>query len=284
MFNKNKVLNLLIKIVVTGLCLWFVSTKIQWSLSLQLLQQSNKGLLIVAGIFFIFSKIISTFRLNIYFHNINLQIPPIENLKLYWVGMFYNIFLPGGIGGDAYKIIILKKKHNLSLKPLTTAVLLDRVSGIVGLILLAIICFCFVNNILGHSVTFLFSILPLLIIYYIIINKFFTLFVSGFTSTLILGIIVQILQVLCVFCLMTSIHITQSQPVYIFIFLISSVVAILPFSIGGLGVREMVFLWGSYQFLLDKQECIYISILFYIITVIVSFIGIIWIYSYPLKK
>ena len=26
-----------------------------------------------------------------------------ESLKLYYKGMFYNIMLPGGIGGDGYK-------------------------------------------------------------------------------------------------------------------------------------------------------------------------------------
>jgi hypothetical protein len=38
----------------------------------------------------------------------------------------------------------------------------------------------------------------------------------------------------------------------------------------------VVFLWGSNLFLLDKHQSIYISILFYLITVIVSFVGLRW--------
>jgi len=34
--------------------------------------------------------------------------------------MFYNLFLPGGIGGDGYKIYLLNKLSNKSIKSLTT--------------------------------------------------------------------------------------------------------------------------------------------------------------------
>ena len=82
---------------------------------------------------------------------------------------------------------------------------------------------------------------------------------------------------------MASIEIKEHQSEYIFIFLLSSVVAILPFTIGGLGAREVVFLWGSNLFFLDKHQSIYISILFYIITVVVSLIGLRWVYKNPIK-
>src|SRR5262245_29501534 len=94
-------LKLFIKIAVTVICLWYVSRKIDWGKSFSIIQHSNLPWLIVAIVLFTASKLVSSIRLNIYFNNIHLKISQLQNLKLYWLGMFYNLFLPGGIGGDA---------------------------------------------------------------------------------------------------------------------------------------------------------------------------------------
>jgi uncharacterized membrane protein YbhN (UPF0104 family) len=272
----TNIVKLFIKLAVTAVCLWYVSKKIDWSLTWQLLQQSDKWWLIAAAILFIFSKIISSFRLNIYFKNIGVHLSESSNLKLYWLGMFYNLFLPGGIGGDAYKVILLNRENKQSVKLLSAAVFLDRVSGVVGLTILAAVYFAFINTQKSFATFLLAAIIPALMLYYLFIKKVFTSFLSAFTSTLLLGLLVQGLQVLCAYCIMASIHITEHQSAYILIFLLSSIIAILPFTIGGLGAREVVFLWGSNLFFLDKHQSIYISILFYLITVVVSFVGLRW--------
>ena len=275
----RNILKLIVKLTVTVLCLWYISTKIDWTLTLHLFQQSNKWWLVLAAVLFILSKIISAFRLNKFFKNIGVQLYETVNVKLYWVGMFYNLFLPGGIGGDAYKVILLNRQKdygNPGIKLLSAAVLLDRISGVIGLALLASIYFFFISadrNILSWLGI---AIVPGLLVYYFTVKKIFPTFLSAFTSTLLLGLLVQVLQVLCAYCIMASIEIKEHQSEYIFIFLLSSVVAILPFTIGGLGAREVVFLWGSNLFFLDKHQSIYISILFYIITVVVSLVGLRW--------
>ncbi len=57
------------------------------------------------------------------------------------------------------------------------------------------------------------------------------------------------------------------------IFLISSVVAVLPFTIGGLGAREVVSLWGAQIFGLDHTVSVMASLLFYGATVASSLPG-----------
>ncbi|HEV8080736.1 MAG TPA: lysylphosphatidylglycerol synthase transmembrane domain-containing protein [Chitinophagaceae bacterium] len=272
---KN-ILKLFLKLAVTAICLWYVSKKIDWTLTWQLLQQSNKWWLVAAAVLFILSKIVSSYRLNIFFKNIGIHLSETANLKLYWTGMFYNLFLPGGIGGDAYKVILLNRKRERSVKLLSAAVLLDRLSGVVGLAILAAIYFSLISLQKSYATSLLAAIVPALIVYYLFIKKVFPSFLSAFTPTLLLGLLVQVLQVLCAYCIMASIQITEHQSAYIFIFLLSSIVAILPFTIGGLGAREVVFLWGSNLFLLDKHQSIYISILFYLITILVSFVGMRW--------
>lgn len=279
--KANNLLKLLLKIAVTGLCLWYVSRKIDWLLTWRLLQHSNKWWLLAATGLFALSKVISSVRLNIYFRNIAVYISQQQNLKLYWLGMFYNLFLPGGIGGDAYKVILLNRRNRHPVKKLTAAVLLDRLSGIAGLGILAAIYYAIIYRGANFSYYILVAIIPAMIVYHVAIQKWFPSFVKSFSGTLWLGLAVQFVQVLCVYCLMASINIANHHSEYVLLFLLSSIVAILPFTIGGLGAREVVFLWGSQQFALDTHQSIYISILFYLITVVISLAGIRWVYAPP---
>lgn len=280
--NAHPWISVAIKLAVTIGCLWYVSRKINWLLTLQLLDDSNKWWLLIAAVFFTLSKLVAAFRLNIYFKNIEVRLAQTDNIKLYWLGMFYNLFLPGGIGGDAYKVIVLNRRNMQSVKKLSAAVLLDRISGVAGLAILVAVYYFLIFRGSQYSWGLLLAIAPGLVVYYFFIKKVFYSFISSCWSTLLLGIIVQFLQVVCVYCLMASIHITQHHNEFVLLFLLSSIVAILPFTIGGLGAREVVFLWGSHQFGLNTNESIFISVLFYLITVLVSLAGVRWVYKEPL--
>jgi uncharacterized membrane protein YbhN (UPF0104 family) len=83
---------------------------------------------------------------------------------------------------------------------------------------------------------------------------------------------------------MQSIGIDHSFLAFQLLFLVSSIVAIFPFTVGGLGARELVFLWGAQQFNLLQTEAVYISLLFYLITLVVSLVGIIWVYKNIFSK
>ncbi|CAN5418573.1 lysylphosphatidylglycerol synthase transmembrane domain-containing protein [soil metagenome] len=282
----KKFLKLFLKIAVTAVCLWYVSHKIDWAQSFTIIKNSNWLWLLAATVLFIASKVVSSLRLNIYFNNINVQLSQIQNLKLYWLGMFCNLFLPGGIGGDAYKVILLNRTNNYPVKQLTAAVLLDRISGVVGLGILAVIYYYFVFSGANYSLLFLYLLPVGLLVYYFFAKKIFPSFIKGFWPTLSLGLAVQGLQVLCAYAIMQALHIAQHQTVYILLFLLSSIVAILPLTIGGLGAREVVFLWGSSTLLhlTNDPTPVSISISFYIITLCISFIGVYWVYKPPLRK
>src|SRR5215207_2885420 len=142
----KKFIELALKIIITIACFWYISTKIDFTEAWNALLKANWWLLFVAILFYFFSKIISGFRLNINFRNIKLYLSEWDNMKLYWLGMFYNLFLPGAISGDAYKVILLNKIFKAPLKKTSMAVLLDRFSGLLGLgVLLSIYGFLVVH-------------------------------------------------------------------------------------------------------------------------------------------
>src|SRR5688500_166966 len=129
----SKTLKLLVKIIITGLCFWYISTKIDFSRAWDALLKANWWWLVLAVFSFMLSKLMAAFRLNINFRNINVRLSEWRNIKLYWLGMFYNLFLPGSISGDAYKVVILRRKFKAPYKKTTVAVLLDRFSGLLAL-------------------------------------------------------------------------------------------------------------------------------------------------------
>ena len=99
--KAGKMLKLLIKIAVSVLCLWYVSRKIDFSAAATALQEATHGWLVLALFAFILSKVFSSIRLNLYFRDIGLGLSESNNLRLYWLGMFYNRYIPGNISAEA---------------------------------------------------------------------------------------------------------------------------------------------------------------------------------------
>ena len=281
----SKVFKLLLKIAVTVLCFWYISHKINFAQAWKALLQANWAILLLAVAAFAFSKLLASFRLNINFRNINIRLKEWNNIKLYWLGMFYNLFLPGSISGDAYKVIVLTKKYKAPYKKTTAAVLLDRFSGLLALgIILSFYGVWVLNSALADGVLLLGAVLAIVILY-LFVRFFLKDFLPGFWPTFFWGMAVQIFQVVCLYCILLSLHLPLHQAEWIFIFLIASVVSVLPISLGGgLGTREVVFAEGAHFFHINPQLGVIISLLFYLSNLLSSVWGAYFVFHDPLKE
>ena len=282
--KTSRFLKLLLKIGITVLCFWYISTKIDFGNALNVSLKANWIFLFVALLFFVLSKLLSAFRLNIYFRNIKLQLPEWKNIKLYWLGMFYNLFLPGAISGDAYKVILLNRKYKSSYKKTFAAVLLDRFSGVLALGVILCIYGVIVLHNYKYDVLLIFAAVLTFSGFYFVIRFLFKAFLQSFFPTFLWALAVQFSQVVCIYFIMLSLHLPLSQHEWIFIFLLAAVISVLPISLGGgLGTREFVFVEGSRFFHLDSQTGVIISLLFYLITVVGSVWGLYYNFHDPLK-
>lgn len=280
-----RLLKLFLKIIISGLCLWYVSTKINLNELKQTINSASLSSLAVVLVIFLVSKIFAVKRFDIYLRAINIRLTEWENIKLFWLGMFYNLFLPGSISGDAYKVILLKRTFNSSYKKTMSTVLLDRFSGLLALgVLLAVYgLFVLENN--TYIIILLIAATAVIIITYFITRKFFPYFSGIFLSTFFWGLLVQLLMVLCIEMIVRALGIETNSAQYVFIFLIAAVAGVLPFTIGGgLGIRELVFLEGAKYFGLDQHIAVAVSLLFYLITLVASLPGIIFAYKNPLQR
>jgi glycosyltransferase 2 family protein len=283
--TTGKLLKLLLKIAVTVVCFWYISTKINFTEAKHAVMSANWSFLLLSVASFMFSKLLASFRLNINFRNIKINLPEWINIKLYWLGMFYNLFLPGSISGDAYKVIRLTKKFDVPYKKTTAAVLLDRFSGLLALgIIMAVYGVIVLDNKLYDTILIAGAILAVIGLY-VVVKFFLKEFLPGFFPTFFWGIAVQIFQVVCVYFILMALNLPLNQSEWIFIFLVASVVSVIPISLGGgLGTRELVFVEGARYFQLNEHIAVVISLFFYLSNVLSSVWGLYFVFHDPLKN
>jgi len=268
-------LKILIKLLITAAAVYFVVRKIDVRQVGSIIGSLKPLYILGAFMAFVLSKGVSALRLNRYLHAIGVTISDRTNLKLYLLGMYYNLFLPGGIGGDGYKIYLLHKRSSVKSGRIFWAVLLDRVNGVVALCCLVLV-FLYV---LDLEVLAFFRVAPLLalplglLVFYLLIRAFYAHFAPILATTTLLSLLVQGLQVLCAFLILRAIGVQGHEINYLSVFLVSSIVAMIPLSIGGVGLRELTFLYGSRLLELDVNMSVALSLLFYLITALVSLCG-----------
>ncbi|WP_435622971.1 lysylphosphatidylglycerol synthase transmembrane domain-containing protein [Flagellimonas sp.] len=273
----------LLKIVISGVLIYFIFTKINFKDVLETLKTGNPFYLVVGTFLVLVSKIIAAFRLNLYFHQIGVKITQKSNLKLYFLGMFYNLFLPGGIGGDAYKGYVIQKEFKSGTKRVVSVLLLDRLSGM----LLIFIYICVLAIVLNHELfrqfnIFFYVAIPLSVLVFWWMNqRFFEYALPIFWKSLGYSAIVQFSQLICVFFILESFNVELQQTEYLLVFLISSIVSVIPLTIGGIGSREITFLYGATWLGLNEEISVGVSFVFFLMTALISFAGILYHFKKP---
>ncbi len=262
-----------IKIILSVLAIIYVLKKVSLKDVSGILLSARTIFLIIALLLFVASKVAASFRTLLILNRYSVSIQWWSNLKLYWTGMFYNLFLPGGIGGDIYKTIIINRVHKNGIKTSAGAILMDRVAGVAALTILALICMIF-TSMYEKLNWVVYAGIPLVIAGFSGSIYFFAPALKGIIAKLLgWSFLVQALQVLCVIFILLSFRVEVLYPQYLFVFLISSIAAMLPLSIGGIGVRELVFYSLSEYFFLDQGMAVTVSVTFFIITAFSSFWG-----------
>ncbi|AZQ58719.1 flippase-like domain-containing protein [Maribacter sp. MJ134] len=282
MANTRKSITTALKLLISVILIYFVYTKINIDEIGNTLEKSKPTYLVIALFFFLVSKILAAFRLNGYFHQLDVRLTHKSNLRLYFLGMFYNLFLPGGIGGDAYKGYLIKKSFEVPTKRVVSVLVLDRLSGLLLLFVYACVLFYVLQNPVLAGVKYLFILgIPLAVLVFWVLNKrFFNYVFPVFWSALGYSTLVQLAQLISVWFIMMALGIEEDKVAYLVIFLVSSIVSVLPLTIGGIGSREVTFFYGASLLGLDETISVGISVVFFLITAVVSLLGI-W---YHFKK
>jgi uncharacterized membrane protein YbhN (UPF0104 family) len=275
---KNQ-LKTALKILLTGGALYLVFQKIDTDNLLQLSKTLSWGWLVPAIALFVGSKVATAIRLNAYFANIHISLSFWENWRLYLIGMFYNLFLPGGIGGDGYKVYLLNKEFKTPVKELLRASLLDRLGGLIAIlgllfgILLVIDLPLPLGNPRMGKILFAIAMIGVVPGFWLLQKFLFSNFLPSFWQGIFWSLVGQLAQMAAVVCLLLALGVQDKFLAYQAVFLLSSIVAVLPLTIGGVGARELVVVYAHSYAGIQETEAVAFSLLFFLISAAVSLSG-----------
>mgnify|MGYP001310513320 CR=1 FL=1 len=281
--NKKK-LKILLKTVLSVSLLIFLIYKVDFS-KLEVLRPSTFIFIVVAVIINLTAKLIMSVRWKLLLKSVlNLSCEAKVLFKYYMIAGFFNIFLPGAIGGDVVRTQRLIKRYNVSIKSATLITLLERVLGVYSLLVLLILGVLFKNfpseiKILSDSplwinLSALILILSLLPILKLVLKKrSVEMSYSFLIVTLFVLLIAQFGDITIAYIFSKAFNINIGFSAFLFVMPLVYIATVLPISLGGLGVREGTFAGLMSLYGVDVSTAIIISFLIYFVKIISGIIG-----------
>ncbi len=242
-------------------------------------------LILVASYGFIsLAQIISAYRSRYYFSTVSLPLNPLFSIGLYFTGSLYNSILPGGIGGDGYKLYALAKWFSFPKKTILRILLSERASGLCALLLITYACAVFIppTMLFPHRYVTLCGITLCTLITYLLCSRYLLKETIPVTLRAFLySFLIQALHVIVALMILYSInHMTSSYMIsYLMLFLISNILSTIPISIGGVGIRELTFLYGANWLGLDVEKGIALGIVYFAVHMLMSLNGLFFMYK-----
>jgi len=220
-------------------------------------------------------------------------------IKIFWIGLFFNQVLPSSIGGDSFRGFYIYRK-GFSLVETTQGVLVDRIIGLLALVILVIITLplglgLIENNNakLGLITILTFAILGLITL--LNLDKFMIFFkdwkfydpIMSITikireiiyskkpglKLLSISLLVHFLSILTVLCLSKGMGLDIEFKGIILIIPLVTLLMMIPISIAGWGVREGAMIVGLGFLGVEAESAFALSLIFGFISLLVSVPG-----------
>lgn len=174
--KKNNLIKFFLKLAVSaGFLIWLILIT-DWKEVLQLLYGINTGYLFLYLIMLLAGIFISSYKWKILAEYKGIKERFVVFFKYYLAGTFINNFFPSFVGGDAFKSYQVGKRSKL-FKESASAVIVDRLTGLVGALLLALV-FATINRSIfisnkSLSIVYLGVLIGFhLFIFYLILRRF----------------------------------------------------------------------------------------------------------------
>lgn len=303
--KKNKGIFIIVKILVSFGVLALLFKNTDTELFIETITSINPSFFVLAILVFISSQMISTIRWSLLLKCGGIKLPYLRLLALYFIGMFFNNFLPTAIGGDAVKGYYLYKttgKGGTSI----ASIFVDRYIGFASLVLLAFIAFFLGYSYLKGTIlvwlvlsfVFLFfaaslflwvdklhswALLVLNKIKILKINEKVDIFYMALMNykkhprILAIGfgisLVLQTLNILTFYVISIGLGFTIPL-VFFFLFIpLALTVSMMPISLAGLGLREGAFVFLFAKVGVSSATALSLSLTWFIVVVISSLFG-----------
>lgn len=267
--NIKRIIKLLLRI---GISIIFIIILLKNANILEIIEsivKTDHKILVFGVLFYLAGQLISAYKWQLLANAAGFKNKLIEYLDYYFIGMFFNLFLPTTVGGDITKCYYLSKGDARCRKaPAIYSVLADRYTGVAVIVWMATIAmFCPIGKVVPVGIKLIMALFSLIII---ILTPFAPSFIMFFfkrkkwARTVLRDIKVYFSSPELVFkaiywsflfhLLIIGIHITIGHAMglnipiayYFIIYPMSAIAGFLPVTFNGIGPRE-----GTYIFFLS---------------------------------
>ena len=264
----KKIFSIVLRVGISAALLFILFRKIDFKSTLIVISHLNFGYFTFAAVIFLAIYALVFYRWRMLLKAQDLNLPTSRILSSFSGGIFFSLFLPSTIGGDVARTLDLSL-HTKKRSVVAASVLLDRLSGFVGLVLVAIVSLIFGHKLIVEpEVYFVVLILSALLaaVLLIIFNKriykrlnrkihkdgsfwdnfrklhaeifFFRSQPSILYLNLLYSILIQSGSSVVAYFLLRSLNV-KIHIIYPLVFSpVITVITTLPVSIGGLGLRD----------------------------------------------
>jgi uncharacterized protein (TIRG00374 family) len=271
--SKKKWIKFIIRLAVTLLLFTFLLKSISWPTLFVALTHVHKGLILVGLVICLSGIVLSAYQWHTLLHGESIPFDLADLISLYMVGIAFNHFLPTGMGGDAVKAFHVGRDSG-NIPGSASAVVMCRVTGFFGMLMIAlpvliiwhqhfkgnlILWFLFLSVFVGGMIAgaiFSVTLLPKFFKGKWIQHRVFASAVKigtalsltakrprSMTVAIVYGVIFWVISILNAY--LYGVALNMQAPLYFFFVAIPmiSLIAFLPISINGFGLREGAFVF-----------------------------------------
>lgn len=287
----------LIKLLLSAGIIGFIFYKFEMTSVIDTILSANIGLLVAALLMQILSQTVAAYRWSLIMGLLKFQHAIGFYLKSYFKGSLFNQVLPTSIGGDAYRIAEVSANGGL-VKEAFYGVFIDRIVGLVGLLILNLAANLIEENLLPEAVFWSINIVLLLGIggiivllllhkihwlerykltrlFYQLSNRFRFIYRTPkrISQQLGLSILTHLLSMICIFGIGHSVGINEPLVTYLVLIPPAILLTILPISFAGWGVREGALVALFLLIGIDQTQVLAMSLLYGVILILSALPG-----------
>jgi len=298
----RKLLSFLLRLGLSAVLLAWLFSQVNWKDIITAVRQADPALLCAAFALSLLLQLLVLLRWMFFMKALGLSATFWQVCRYFFIGLFGNLFLPTSIGGDVIKAIGLSR--GVGQRPKVVAsVVLDRLSGFAGLVIVALIAYVVGTRVVDAPMV----IVPIviltalsLVIGGMLFNQKFYQFFGGLVSKfprvqkgilemhedvslmrgkkrtgfgcILLSCLVQVLGAFLYYVISLAMHLDVSFLHYLIFSPIVSAVTFLP-SIGGLGVREFGWKTLLTRVGVGADAAIGLSLISFFFVIVIGLIG-----------
>lgn len=255
-----------------SILLTFLFKSVSWSIVLQKLQYLDDGEVVIGLIVGLIGVILSAYQWQSLLDSEGIHIDLRRLINLYLIGISFNHFLPTGMGGDVIKAYYVGKESRNAAGSVS-AVIMSRITGFVGMLIVSLPMLLIYHRAFAAWVvgTFLLASLGMctgLAVVFFAVTRLPALVKGRWASSrivssvfnmgttlreslrhprslcyaIVYGVLFHLSAAFNYYAFAMILHIRVPLPLYMVIIPLVSLVAVLPTTINGYGVRESAFI------------------------------------------